>query len=788
MGKSDLNVTDIHRAISISLLQSSNCFAVRTPRGQKDPGPIHWDPRTNTAEKSRENIETLRRTNDNLGIHLFGTTVDIDVDTDNPVLLEALDWFLPHTPHVWGRASRPRTHRLYELTGTDNFFDPSQYPFLARLQSHEAINLEIRGGEQKSGRYSLLPGSVHPSGEVYEWASVPDAKSTPVMVNIHKLMEAVRFACVAGLIAPYWVEGTRNHLCMALSGFLYRASAYSKELAMDMELDKQSCLRLLEGIMEISGDDPADFPMRTRTFEQTWDKAENGQPTVGATRIQELTGDSDILPLLYALLAHTPDMQAMDVLFGKYAVLRNTTSIVDMEVGASGTYVMNKEAFIMTLAGQWITTPKGRTAASGLFLHSLQRTIVDKVSIHPEKPLIFDTEEGEKAANIWKGWGIEPWAGDVTEEDVAPFKMYLRDVVCSSDMKLYKWVTMWLADLFQNPASKPGTALVLVGAQGAGKSVLPENILRPIIGDAHFSKVGSVERLANKFNSHMSGKLLIQGEEVISSRRKADANTLKDSITSAKRTIEMKGRDSFEMDDFARYLFTSNHRDDAVAIETGDRRYTIIEVSREYAFKGGRSRTERDEYWTKFFGWLQDEKGRPNRENLSKVHKWLTGIEVDVPFIRSAIDTDIKRQTQQNSSRGMDNWLLSMIEHSNPLDVLREDERGYDYSFVKEGHKLVPTRGWPEYIPYTLLELAMKRHTAKDYGEARTAQQIAAFFKAEGLLTETAEKRVSSGGKRIKVRPFPRLVDLEDYLKIRGYTLLEDMGDDEDIEEDDSEF
>lgn len=775
--KQSSTVTDIHRAVSISLLQSVNCFAVRTPHGQKDPGPIHWDPRTNNSQKSRENIETLKKTNDNLGVHLFGTTVDVDVDSDNPYLTQALDWFLPHTPHVWGRPSRPRTHRLYELTGVTENFEPSDFPFLTRIAQHESVKLEIRGGEQRSGRYSLLPGSVHPSGEPYEWDDVSAAKSTPVLTSIWKVIDGVRFACVAALIAPYWAEGMRNSLCMALSGFLYKAAQYSKELAMEAQLDQDKAKAVLEGVMEIAGDDPADYPMRWRTFEQTWEKAEAGQPVVGAARIKELTGDEAIVPLLYALLAHTEEMQELEALFEQYAVLRNTTSVIDLDVGALGTYVMNKEAFVFTLAGRYITTPRGKAPMSQLFLNSLQRTIVDRVSIHPARPLIFDVERGQKAANIWKGWGIDPCDEDVSEQDVEPFLGYLHEVVCSGDDRLYNWTLQWMADIFQNPASKPGTALVLVGAQGAGKSVLAEDILRPIIGDAHFAKVGSIEKLASKFNSHMSGKLLIQGEEVISSKRRADANTLKDAITSSKRSIEMKGRDVFEMDDFARYLFTSNHRDDAVSVETGDRRYTIIEVNRKYAYHGAVSRKERNKYWEQFFGWLLDKEKTPNKENLSKIHKYLMQVEVDNLFIRGAMDTEIKRRTQDNSTRGMDSWLLSMIELSNPLDVLREEERGYEYGWVEQNGKLVSTKEWPEYISYPQLEIAMRKHTSREYGEARSAQQIATFFKAEGLVSSTERKGTRIDGKIQRVRPFPAREKIVTYLKLKGYSVMED-GDD----------
>lgn len=778
------NVVDMHRQVSIDLLKSVSCFAVRTPKGQKDPGSVNWDPKANTIEKSRATIDTIQKTTDNLGVHLFGRTVDVDVDTDNSYLAESLDHFLPQTPHIWGRKSRPRTHRLYELAGAETEFDPRMFAFLDKIQSHDAIKLEVRGGEKKSGRYSLLPGSIHPSGEAYEWESIASARATPVYVDMYKLMDGVRMACVTALLAPYWQEGIRNELCKALCGFMHRAVTYSEDLAVEMPLDKDGAKSLLEGIMLVADDDPADYAMRMKTFEQTWEKADEGTPVLGASHIVKITGDNEILPLLYSLLAQTSDLQQLDALFERYAVIRNSISIVDLDMGSRNNYVMNKDAFSFTLQGQYITTMKGKVPISAVFLNSMQRTVVDRLSIDPKKGKIY--EEGpDKIANVWTGWGIEPWEGYVTDEDVEPVTRYLKEVVCSHDEKLYNWVVSWMADIFQHPASKPGTALVMVGRQGAGKSVLAEKILRPIIGDAHSVKVGSVERLTSRFNSHMGGKLLIQGEEVISSKRRVDADMLKDAITSRKRNIELKGRDAFEMADFARYLFTSNHRDEAVSIEADDRRYTIVEVSPKYSHASKTPREEKLKFWRELHDFLEVGNETPHRENLAKFHAWLNKWEYDKTFIQSAIDTDVKRANIQTSTRGMDGWLLSLIEHTNPFDGLRDSDKGYAHSFVEGKHKLEQTEGWPDFVLYTLLEASYRIHTKDQRYDHRTAQQIARFFKDEGMILETGERKVTVSGKRVRVRPFPSLESIRRYLAERGYDVLDATEDGNDAQEDD---
>lgn len=762
-------------------LRNTVGFAVRTPRGQKDPGSIQWDPKANSRDKSNQTIAALERTNDNLGVHLFGSLVDVDIDTDNPLLMAALDRFLPHTAHIWGRPSRPRTHRLYELTAVGGAsFDPARWTFLSKIQAVPEIAVEVRGGELKSARYSLLPGSIHPSGESYQWENPKEARSTVIHVGEERLMQGVRFACAAALIAKYWQEGVRNELCKAFSGFLFKAASYNEELNSDLPFTKEEAWELLQGVMEISDDDPADSAMRQKTFEQTWDKGESGAPVTGATRIAELADDQEIVGLLYALLANTPDLQLMDAVFEKYAVIRNTTNVVDTELGMRGNYVMNKEAFNFTLAGQYISTAKGKVPVSAIFLNSNRRIIVDRITANPSREKIYTNRENLKIANTWSGWGILPTEEPTPKEDVEWFTDYVTRVLASGDEKLADWITMWLADIFQNPSTKPGTALVLVGEQGAGKSLLPELIIRPIIGSAHSSKASTLEKLTSKFNSHMGGKLLIQGEEVLNSNRRSDADALKDAITSTFRMVELKGRDSFEMEDFSRYIFTSNHENRAVSIESGDRRYTISLCSNEYAYRGGKNNKKRDPFFMELVGTptskvaIPNQYGElvPNEEELAKLHRFLLDYPIDRRKIMVAYETDIKRETQYNSTKGMDAWLLSMVDMVNPFDNMRPLDKGEAHSFNAKGKGLEHTDGWPDYVQYSKLEMSLRLHSARDYGESRSAQQIAKFFKDAGLLGSTADRQTRLNGERVRVRPFPDRQALVAYLRERGFDVM----------------
>jgi hypothetical protein len=390
-------------------------------------------------------------------------------------------------------------------------------------------------------------------------------------------------------------------------------------------------------------------------------------------------------------------------------------------------------------------------------------------------------DEGLQCANIWSGWAVPPSGGVATEEDVAPVLDYLRDVVCRSDPKLFEWVLMWIADIFQNPSQKPGTMVVLVGEQGAGKSVLCEDILRPIIGSAHFTKVGTIEKLTSKFNAHMSGKLVIQGEEVLNSNRRTDNEALKDMITSRKRSIELKGRDVFESTDHGRYILTSNNIDNAVAVGGGDRRTTICHVWDRYAYKGGRNEEQRLPYWNRLFGWLrrkgEDGNEEPHKENLAKLHQYFLSVPIVKDRIRVSHETAAKRATRLNSSRGIDKWLLSMLEMSNPFDSMREADRGYSHSFVYATNKFVHTDDWPEYVTYALLEQSLRTFASRDQHEQKSAQQIAAFFKENGLLRDTVDCQVRHNGQRIRVRPFPTRMAITEYLERTGIDVLQTQED-----------
>ncbi len=81
------------------------------------------------------------------------------------------------------------------------------------------------------------------------------------------------------------------------------------------------------------------------------------------------------------------------------------------------------------------------------------------------KPIGLDPSPG--FYNLWQGFSAQPRQGDCSK-----FLAHIRDNVAQGDEGHFKWVMGWFAQIFQRPAEKSGTSLVLRGQQGVGKTII----------------------------------------------------------------------------------------------------------------------------------------------------------------------------------------------------------------------------------------------------------------------------------------------------------------------------
>jgi Bifunctional DNA primase/polymerase, N-terminal/Primase C terminal 2 (PriCT-2) len=106
-----------------------------------------------------------------------GDLVDVDLDCEEAV--ELADLYLPATDAIFGRKSKPRSHRLYHASGAVHarFADPDN-----------GMLLELRADTfAGSVTQTVFPPGWHPSGEIIAW----DSDGPPRVIDADRL----RLAC-----------------------------------------------------------------------------------------------------------------------------------------------------------------------------------------------------------------------------------------------------------------------------------------------------------------------------------------------------------------------------------------------------------------------------------------------------------------------------------------------------------------------------------------------------------------------------------------------------------------
>lgn len=169
------------------------------------------------------------------------------------------------------------------------------------------------------------------------------------------------------------------------------------------------------------------------------------------------------------------------------------------------------------------------------------------------KPPVFDPSGKNHCyeLNLWRGLAIEPKQGDWSL-----MRRHLFKVICRENPLWFAYLHSWVADVFKNPAHKPGVAFNLSGRKGTGKSKVAD-WLRKIM-PANSGSFSKGEQVWGKHNTGIQQCLLAVLEEAFWAGDKAAEGRLKDLITSSTQIIEPKFVDPFEVQNFTRLWLNTN--------------------------------------------------------------------------------------------------------------------------------------------------------------------------------------------------------------------------------------
>jgi hypothetical protein len=173
--------------------------------------------------------------------------------------------------------------------------------------------------------------------------------------------------------------------------------------------------------------------------------------------------------------------------------------------------------------------------------------------------------------NLWQGFAITPKPGDC---DL--MLDHIRMNICGNNEELFRYVLGWMAQAAQEPARRPGTALVFRGKQGTGKGILCVQF-GSLFGP-HFIHVTHSRHLVGNFNAHLKDALVVFADEAYWAGDKSSEGALKALVTEEWLSIEYKGKDVLRVTNHVRLMIATNH-DWPVPAGLEERRFCIIDVS-----------------------------------------------------------------------------------------------------------------------------------------------------------------------------------------------------------------
>lgn len=187
-----------------------------------------------------------------------------ECDLDCLIAAKAAVRFLPETSMKSGRTSAPMSHWWWSarIERSLKFVDP------VCPDGERAMILELRS----KGCLTLVPPSVHPSGERVRWESWGE----PTRVEASKLVLRATLLAICAVMVRHWPKtGIRQDAALALSGLILQRGIG--------EAEAELCLR---GIAELAGD--PEIEKRVGTVASTAGRLRKQQAVVSAARLGEL--------------------------------------------------------------------------------------------------------------------------------------------------------------------------------------------------------------------------------------------------------------------------------------------------------------------------------------------------------------------------------------------------------------------------------------------------------------------------------------------------------------------
>jgi hypothetical protein len=522
-------------------------------RGEKAPREPGWPTWIITEENVGQHFNSgLKNIGVQLGPKSNGLT---DVDLDCAEARALAPHFLPSTGAVFGRPSSPRSHWLYVVT------EPPGKSVIKYLAAKDDTLVELRLGTTGKGVQTVFPGSQHPCGELIEW----DRDGEPASVPSSSLENAIRKIAVGAILIRCWPNGARHQAALCLAGLLVRAG-----------WNEGSIVEFVGLVAHEAHDEEVED--REQAARDTVAAHARGEPVSGLPKLGECIGE-----------------EAAKVV-AKILGYREADTDIDLERMNEQFCVLKigNKARVLTFEKEPRKAANIREVASFLTFADF-RNLQDHIKVDSRKKLgrgtawlnnplrrqyaglVFLPGEGREVAgylNLWRGFKFEPREGDWSL-----MRAHIENVLAKGVHDDAQYILKWCAYAVQHPGEQTEVVLVFRGGRGTGRGIFGRTMCE-IFGQ-HGLQISSADHLTGKFNAHLMDVAMLFADEAFWPGAKSAEGTLKRMITEPTLTIEKKGVDSIDVENYLKIIIASNE-EWVVPAGLDERRFAVFVVSEEH--------------------------------------------------------------------------------------------------------------------------------------------------------------------------------------------------------------
>lgn len=235
--------------------------------------------------------------------------------------------------------------------------------------------------------------------------------------------------------------------------------------------------------------------------------------------------------------------------------------------------------------------------------------------------------------------------------------------------------------LIQNPTQMLPILVLLSLERNTGKTTFL-NFLKEIFG--HNMAFVDNESMRSRFNAERAGRLIIGCDETFLNK-KEDSERLKNISTARTTYIEYKGKDRFEVDNYAKFILASNNVNDPVYIDAQEVRYWVLDVPSLSNDDPNFLEAMKEEI-PAFLGFLQ---GRQLSVPYAKSRMWFDMNELRTPALMRIIQTcrpTCELELAEMLLDIMDEYVVDKLEYttSDLTQVIKNRMKD-----IKDAHRIV---------------------------------------------------------------------------------------------------